>query len=172
MRSRDGRVAGLRVRDVPVPGSDLRQQREHGVSQVAVPRHELPGLAGEEPVRLRVVQFAPSHRAAEHVQVVRVHLIVSGHHARDVGALLDRPPVAGHDRRPDTAVALVLQHLDASIRTRGQARALERPILRGVVDDVDAVDEVGNAGQGLREQLGLVVGGHHDRHALALQHRR
>src|SRR5215213_7491532 len=52
-----GRVARLRVRDMPVAGRDLRQEGEHGVPQVARARDELPSLAGEEPVCLGVVDL-------------------------------------------------------------------------------------------------------------------
>src|SRR4029450_10283087 len=58
----DRRVAGLRVGDVPVAGRDLGQHGQDGVAKVAVPGHEIPRLAGEEPGRLRVVEIATGDR--------------------------------------------------------------------------------------------------------------
>ena len=64
-RPADRRVARLRVGDVPVAGRDLRQHRQHRVAEVARARDELPRLAGEEPVRLRVVELAARDRLDE-----------------------------------------------------------------------------------------------------------
>ena len=112
-----GRVAGLRVGHVPVARRDLRQEREDRVADVAGARDQLPRLAGEEPVRLRVVALARADRADERLEVVGIHLAVGSHHAGDVDLLCDRPPVAGDDRRPDALVPLVRDHLDARVGT-------------------------------------------------------
>ena len=70
VRQRDRRVAGLRVGHVPVAGGDLREQREHRVAEVAVARDHLPRLAGEEAVRLGVVDVAARDGAGQHLEVV------------------------------------------------------------------------------------------------------
>ena len=114
----DRRVAGLRVGDVPVAGRDLRQQREHGVAEVAVARDQLPRAAREEAVRLRVVDLAAGDRAGDRLQVGRVHLVVAGHDAGDVDSVLERPAVAGQDRGADALVLLVRDHLDARVAAR------------------------------------------------------
>ena len=112
---------------MPVAGGDLRQQREHRVAEVAVARDHLPRLAGEEPVRLRVVDVAARDRAGEHLEVVRVHLRVGRHHRGDVDPVVARLLVAGDDRAADAEVALVLDQLDARV---GRARAPPRPCRR------------------------------------------
>ena len=81
---------------------------------------------------------------------------------------VERALVAGDDRRADAAVAVVRDDLDA--RIADAARALDRRVARAVVDDVDAVDERRDAAQRRRDELLLVVRGHDDRDALALEH--
>ena len=119
---RDRGVARLRVGDVPVAGRDLRQQREHGVAEVARARDQVPGLAGEESVRLRVVDLAARDGLDERLEVRGVHLVVAGHHRRDVDPLVARALVAGDDRGADALVPLVADQLDARSR-----RGLRRP---------------------------------------------
>jgi hypothetical protein len=104
----------------------------------------------------------------EALEVLRIHLVVGGHDRGDVDPLVDSALVAGHDRRADALVPLVLDHLDALVLER--AGSLDGRVLRGVVHDVDAVDECGDRGDGLAEELLLVVRGHDDRHTLAFQH--
>ena len=50
------------------------------------------------------------------------------------------------------------------------ARAIARAVARCVVDDVDPVDEVGDAAQRLDDEALLVVRGHHDGDPLPLEH--
>src|SRR5205085_12608877 len=59
----------------------------------------------------------------------------------------DRLPVAGHDRRADAAVPVVRDDDDPRIGRGRGAGARGGPVRRGVVDDVDTVDEVGDAGE-------------------------
>jgi hypothetical protein len=72
-----------------------------------VPRNQPPGLSGDQPVRLRVVDLAAGDRGGERLQVVRVHLVVGRHHGGDIHALLERTAVAGDDRGADAAIPLV-----------------------------------------------------------------
>ena len=153
---------------MPVAGRDLRQQREDGVAEVARPRDQLPGLTGDEPVRLRVVDLAAGDRLDERDQVGRIHLVVGRHHADDVEPFLERALVAGDDRGADAAVPLARDELDARIGRR--ADGLGRPVGGGVVDDEDPVDELGDAGQRRSDQPLLVVGGDDDRDALPVDH--
>ena len=153
---------------MPVAGGDLRQQREHRVAEVAVARDHLPRLAGEEPVRLGVVDVAARDRAGQHLEVVGVHLRVARHHGGDVDLVVARLLVAGDDRAADAEVALVLDQLDARVGQR--AHRLDGAVGGAVVDDVDAVDELRDPADRLRDQLLLVVRGDDDRHALAFQH--
>src|SRR6266487_302232 len=165
---RDGGEAGLRVGDVPVARSDLRQHRQDRVAEVAVAGDQLPGLTGEEAVRLRVVELASRDRLDEMPQVLGVHLVVGGHHGGDVDPLLERRLVAGHDRRTAALVPLVLDHLNPRIGQR--SRTLDRGVLGAVVDDEDPVDEIGHALDRRAEQLLLVVRGDHNRDPLAVEH--
>ena len=129
---------------MPVARGDLRQQREHGVAEVAAARDQLPGAAADQPVRLRVVDLAAHDRPEDPLELVGVHLVVARHHRRHVDPLGERPLVAGDDRRADAAVALVDDHLDRGSAT---ARApLGGRVARGVVDDDDPVDEVRDPG--------------------------
>src|SRR5439155_11456397 len=111
----------------PVARGDLRQHREYGVAEVAVTGDQLPGLAGEEAVRLRVVELAARDRLDEVPQVFGIHLVVCGHDSRDVDLVGCRGAVASDDRRADAFVALVLDYLDARIGQR--LRALDRGVL-------------------------------------------
>jgi hypothetical protein len=117
-------VARLRVGDVPVAGRDLRQQREDGVAEVAVTRDQLPGLPGDQPVRLRVVDLAAGDRGDERLEIVRVHLVVRRHHTGDVDPFLQRTPVAGDDRRADPLVPLVDEDGDSRVAGCRRVRAL------------------------------------------------
>ena len=81
----------------------------------------------------------------------------------------ERAPIAGDDRGADAAVAVVRNDLDARVSAR--AGALGGRVAGAVVDDVDPVDERRDAGERRRDQLLLVVRGHDDRDALALEHR-
>ncbi len=161
-------VAGLRVGDVPVARGDLREEREHGVAEVAVARNLLPRLAGEEPVRLRVVELAAGDGPGQRLELRRIHLVVAGHHGGHVDPLGQRPLVAGDDRGAHALVLLVDEHLDACVP--GRAGALGGGVAGLVVHHEDAVDELGDARDGLRDQPLLVVRGHDDRDGLPLQH--
>src|SRR5262245_56474000 len=165
---RQRRVPSLGVGDVPVAGRDLRQQREHRVPEVARPWDHLPRLAGDEPVRLRVLDLAARDRACEAFELGPVHLVVGGHDAGDVDLLLERAPVAGRDRGADSAVRLVTEDLDARVASR--EGPLAGRVTRRVVDDVDPIDEIGNAAERVHDEALLVVGGHDDRDPLALEH--
>ena len=167
-RPRDRRVAGLRVGDVPVAGGDLRQQREDRVAEVARARDQLPGLTGDEAVRLRVVDLAARDRLDEREQVGRIHLVVGRHHADDVEPVLERALVAGDDRGADAAVPLARDELDARVGRR--AHGLGGAVGGGVVDDEDPVDELRDPGERRPDQPLLVVGGDDDRDALAVDH--
>src|SRR5204863_8074177 len=68
----------------------------------------------------------------------------------------------------DTLVSLVLDHPHARIGER--LRALDGGVPGAVVDDVDAVDELGDALDRRAAQLLLVVGGNDDRDPLAVEH--
>ena len=103
----DRRIARLRVGHVPVAGRDLRQEGKDSVPEVTRLRDELPGLAGEEPVRLRVVALVRGDRADEHLEVVGIHLPVGGHDAGDVVFVRRRPAVASDDGCADALVLLV-----------------------------------------------------------------
>jgi hypothetical protein len=78
-----------------------------------------------------------------------------------------RAPVAGDDGGADAGVPLVADHLDAGV---GGGDALGRGVARAVVDDEDPVDERGDAGHGLGDELLLVVGRDDDRDGLPLVH--
>ena len=114
-------------------------------------------------------QRALEDRLDEREQVGRVHLVVGRHHADDVEALLERPFVAGDDRGADAAVPLPGDQLDSRVCRR--AHGLGGPVGRGVVDDEDPVDELGDPGEGRPDQPLLVVGGDDDRNALPVDHR-
>jgi hypothetical protein len=159
-RQRDRGVPGLRVGHVPVAGGDLGEEREDGVPEVAVPRHQLPGAPAEEPVRLRVLDLAPDDRPDDLPELGRVHLVVAGHHGGHVDPLRDRPAIAADDGGPDAAVAVVLDHLDP--RVAGRAGARRGRVARSVVDHEDAVDERRDPRQRRPDQLLLVVRGHDD----------
>ena len=87
-----------------------------------------PRPAGDQPVRLRVVDLAARDRADDALQLGRVHLVVARHHARHVDAARrERALVAGDDRGADAAVVLVDDHLDARVaRRRARARPSRR----------------------------------------------
>ena len=133
---------------MPVAGGDLRQQREDRVAEVARARDQLPRLAGEEPVRLRVVDLAARDRLDERE---RGRPDPSGcpppSRRRRRSPSVERALVARHDRGADAAVPLPPQHeLDPRVGQllRDDAR---RAVRRGVVDDEDAVDELGDPGE-------------------------
>ena len=63
-------------------------------------RDQLPRLAGDEPVRLCVVGLAIGRPARNRLELVGRHLVVGGHHARDVHAVRDRLLVARDDAAP------------------------------------------------------------------------
>ena len=153
---------------MPVAGRDLREEAEDRVADVAVARYQLPGAAGEESVRLRVVELVPHDRQRQQLELVGIHLVVAGHHGRCVHPLGERALVAGDDRGADTAVAVVGDHLDAWILDR--ARALRGRVGRGVVDHVDPIDETGNALERGPDQAFFVVSRHDDGHLLAFEH--
>ena len=99
---------------------------------------------------------------------MRIHLVVAVHHDDDVKPVGEGPAVAGDGRGADTAPALVREHLDARVAE------LERPFPRAVggavVDDEDPVDERRDSAERRGDQRLLVVRGHDDPHALALEH--
>ncbi len=135
-----------------------------------MPRDQLPRLPGDEPVRLRVVRLPARHRAGDRGQLVRIHLVVGRHHTGDVEPLVDCALVAGDDRRADTGVSLADDDLEARVGRRRRSRTLGGGVARGVVDDEDAVDELGDAGERLRQQGLLVVGRDDHPDTLALEH--
>ncbi len=71
---------------------------------------------------------------------------------------------------PTPPLTVVDDHLDPRVAVR--PRPLDRGVGGAVVDDVDPVDEVGDAAQRLRDEELLVVGGDDDGDALALEHDR
>ena len=131
-------------------------------------RDELPSAAGEKPVRLRVLDLAARHRVDDGGEIVRIHLVVRRHDAGDVDLLVERASVAGDDRGPHALVTVVLDQLDAPVDEPPDG--VPCPVLRGVVDDDDAIDEFGDAGERRPDQRLLVVSGNHDRDGLPLQH--
>ena len=153
---------------MPVARRDLREQAEHGIAEIAAARDQLPGAAGEESIRLRVVELTAHDRRRERLQLVRVHLVVAGHHRDRVDSGRQCQLVAGDDRCTDPAVAIVRDDLDT--RVVGRARTLGCRIGRGVVDDEDPVDEAGNALNSGCDQLLFVVRRHDDGNALTLEH--
>ena len=62
----------------------------------------------------------------------------------------------------------MLDHLDA--RIAGRASRCGGAVARGVVDDVDPVDELRDRADRLRDQLLLVVRGHDDGNPLVVEH--
>ena len=90
---------------MPVAGGDLRQQRQDRVAEVAVPRDQLPRLAGDEPVRLRIVDLAAGNRAGDRLAARRDP---SGCRRSSTPttsiSLRDGAPVTGHDGRADAAL--------------------------------------------------------------------
>ena len=155
---------------MPVAGRDLRQERQRRVAEVPRARDQLPRLAGHQPVRLRVVDLAARDRLHEVLEVVRIHLVVAGHHGRDVHLLVDRALVARDDRGADALVARVADHLDARVGDR--LRPLDRRVAGRVVDDVDPVDKLRDAGDRRADELLLIVRWDYDCDALALEHGR
>ena len=153
---------------MPVARSDLRQHREDGVAEVAIAGDQLPGLAGEEAVRLRVVELTARNRLDEVAEILGIHLVVRGHDGGDIDPVGHRCAVAGDDRGANAFVPLVLDYLGARIVQR--LRALDRGVLRPVVDDVDAVDEIRHPLDRGSEKLLLVVRGDDNRDPLAVEH--
>ena len=98
---------------MPVARGDLGQQRQHGVAEVPRARDQLPGLAGEEAVRLGVVDLAAGHRADQRLEVAGSIWLSAAITAIDVDAVGERLFVAGDDRGADAAVPLVAEHRDA-----------------------------------------------------------
>ena len=84
-------------------------------------RHHVPRLAGEEAVGLCVVELAARDRLHERREIGGIHLVVGGHHADDIEPLLECAAVAGDDRRADSAVAVVRDHLHARVAERARA---------------------------------------------------
>ncbi len=153
---------------MPVARRDLRQHAEDRVAQVPVAGNQLPGTAGEEAVRLRVVELTANDRQRELLELVGVHLIVARHHRDSVHPLGERALVAGDDRRAHATVALVRDHLDPGIVDA--ARPLRGRVARGVVDDEDSVDEAGDPLHRRCDQSFLVVRRYHDGDALSFEH--
>ena len=87
-------------------------------------RHQLPGPAGEEAIRLCVVDLAARDRRDDALELGGVHLVVARHHGRDVDPLGEGALVARDDRGTDAAVPLV--HDDLDPRVAHAARALGR----------------------------------------------
>ena len=157
------------VGDVPVAGGDLRQEGENGVTEIARARDQIPRLSGRQSVRLRIIELAARNGRDERLEVCGVHLVVRGHHADDVDTVRERALVAGDDRSTDAAVAVVRHDLDAGVALA--MRALDRRVARAVVDDVDRGRRRRECRRASRDQLFLVVRGHDDRDALAVDHR-
>ena len=98
-----------------------------------------PGLAGEEPVRLRVLTSPRSTGSTiswSWTGPSRCRL----HDARDVDSVFERTPVARQDRRTDPRSARPGRPRPRGSRAR--ARSACR-VTRGVIDDVDLVHELG-----------------------------
>ena len=122
---REGRVARLRVGDVPVARRDLREEREHGVAEVAGARDQLPRLAGDEPVRLRVVDLAAGDGLDEREQVGGIHLVVRSHHADDVETLLEALPYI----REFHGKTVVIKYGGAAMRDEELREAFARDVV-------------------------------------------
>src|SRR3954451_14677706 len=163
----DRRVARLGVGDVPVARGDLGQERKSGVAEVAGARDQLPRLPREEPVRLGVVALAGGDCVYEGLEVAGIHLAVGGHDGGDVVAVVGGTSITGDDRGADPCVLLVTDDLDALIRP---VRPLGGAVMRGVVDDEDRVDEVGDALQHPLDLRLLVVGRDDERDPFPLVH--
>lgn len=110
---RNGRVAGLRVRDAPVARGDFGQHGQDGVAEIAYLGDDQPGRAVDEPIALDVVDALGHHRPADAFQLRRVHLAVSGHDRRAVDAVVLAPLVAARDGRAHAAVLQVVDEDDA-----------------------------------------------------------
>ena len=111
---------------MPVARRDLREQAEHRVADVATAGDQLPRTAREQPVRLRVVELAANDRQRERLELVRVHLVVAGHHGDRVDARGQRALVAGDDRGADATVAFVADDLDSRVVDRSAHAARSR----------------------------------------------
>src|SRR5207302_1168377 len=88
----------------------------------------------------------------------------------DVEAGRNRPLIPGDDRRADAAVPLMRHDLDAAVA--GGACRCRRAVTRRIVDDEDAVDEAGNAGDRRADERLLVVCRDDDRDRLPFEHYR
>ena len=98
----------------------------------------------------------------------RVHLVVGGHDAGDVDLLLERSAIARCDGGADTRVSLVADDPHARVADRlGRSR---RAVARGIVDDDDPVDELGDPTDRLADEPLLVERGNDDRDPLAVEH--
>src|SRR5450755_4091378 len=86
-------------------------------------------------------------------------------HDDHVGALRQRLAIAGHLIAPVTVVAVVLE--DVQAKAVGQVDGVVGTV---VVDEDADVDEAGQFSYGDFESLFRIVGGHDDRHALAVNH--
>ena len=113
---------------MPVAGRDLRQQAENGVSEVTVAGNQRPSTAGEETVRLCVVEFVAHDRQRKRLELVGIHLVVARHHRGRVDALGERALVPRDDRSADTTVLLVHDHLDARVVDRPRTLGRRRPV--------------------------------------------
>jgi hypothetical protein len=154
---------------MPVARRDLGQQRQHRVAEIAGAWDHAPGLAREQPIRLGVVDLATRDGRHEQGQLGWIHLVVRRHHDDDVDVLRERPLVARHDRRADSAVALVDDDLRPGVR--GLPRPGRGLVRRGVVDDEYAVDGVRDAAKRRPDEVLLAVCGYDDGDTLALDHR-
>ena len=125
------------IEHAPVSRRQLGEDRKHGVSENADPRHARDIAQVVEPVALRVVGLAGDDRRDEIAQQPRIHLSVTVDFHDHRCAIVDRGAIARHHGAPDTLVRRMPEDADslvAAIRRDEVPRALGA----GVVDDVDA----------------------------------
>lgn len=154
----DSRVSALRVAAPPIAACNLRERGQNRVPHEAEPRHVPVSRPPHQPVSLRVLGSPLDDRVEEVPQHLRLHLPVAPHHGGDVYAVLLGALVSGFYRAADAAILFVLNRNDSPIELPIRSLDLRCPLVYGcrppfdlapravgrpVVDDVDAVYELG-----------------------------
>src|SRR5205807_2993222 len=143
-RGVDRGVAVRRIEDVPVPGRELREERQSGVADASPAGHRAKLTLVEEAIAFGVVGRAGHDRRDEREQMFGIHLSIGIHLRDDLGAEGYSTLVAAHHGCAD---ALVLFMLD-----EGHARVLQithdiaGAVWAAVVHDDDLPDERREAG--------------------------
>src|SRR5581483_3244549 len=166
--AREGAVPRVVLRELRAEEKVLHE-RQHPVPHVPPPRHPaLERASPEDPRaedgRIETARDQPRHRRDE----LRRVLVVGVHHDDDVGAFLEREPVAGLLVR--TVAAVLRMRVDPRLRQRSRER--DRLVVARVVDHDHPVDDAGShrVVVGPAERPCRVVRGHDDDHLLAVDH--